>query len=133
MEGEMEIKGKITLLINREYTSIAIRDANANTTFCEVILTPQQLNNALSRLGYVDCKLNIGGLDKIGKKHENKIFEFPITVKDRKNNKHLQGIAQSLLDKENEGWIAEDYFNSQDSFFEKEGKQYARVTIRRWI
>ena len=31
------------------------------------------------------------------------------------------------------GWIPDNYFNSKNSFFTKNGQDYARCTIRRWI
>jgi hypothetical protein len=31
------------------------------------------------------------------------------------------------------GWTPDLYFNSQDSFFYKDKKRFARTTIRRWV
>lgn len=136
----MKLKGKITILINREYTDIEIEDDVANATFVKVRLTPNQLSAALGRVGYTPCELQVQGLEKVGKKHENSKFEFLLPngwVRDYHNDRTLElsMYAQIILDSEkpNEGWIIEPYFNSQDSFFEKDGKKYARCTIRRWI
>lgn len=127
-----KLQGKISIFINREYTTIEIEDENANARFVKVTLTPEQLSAALSRQMSVDCDLEVKGLWRVGKKHENKKLEFEIPEKLATSSKsnELQELAQSQL---NDGWIAESYFGSQDSFFKKEGKQYARVTIRRWI
>jgi len=80
----------------------------------------------------VECEIEVRGLEKIGKKHENKRFEFeiPRDLASSRNESELQKLAQSLL---KDGWIAERYFSSQDSFFKKDGVQYARCTIRRWV
>lgn len=135
----MKLHGRISILINREYTSIEIEDDNANVTFVRVVLTPEQMNACLSRQAYVDCELDVMGVEKLGKKHECKSFTFetPEILTSYENRIHntqkFQQIAQKLLDKEGEGWIAESYFNSQDSFFKDNGKQMARCTIRRWI
>jgi hypothetical protein len=131
----MKLKGKISILINREYTTIEIEDDLASTTFVKARLTPEQLSAVLSRQARIDCELEIRGLEKIGKKHENKYFEFEIQkgLRDSKYSESLRTIAQNLLNNQDEGWIAEGYFSSQNSFFEKDGKQYARCTIRRWI
>jgi hypothetical protein len=129
----MKIKGQISILINREYTTIEVRDDNANTTFAKVTLTPEQLSAALSRQMYVECELDVRGLDRIGKQHENKSFEFEITEDQlrRKDSKELHSIAQKTISMLNEEWIAEDYFSSQDSTFTKNGKYFAKCTIRR--
>lgn len=128
----MKLEGKISIFVNEDYTTIEVEDDNANMTFAKIRLTPQQLSAALSRRACVDCEITINGIDKVGKKHENKSFEFEIpddltrsVYADR-----LQEIAQSKL---SDGWIAESYFGNQNSFFAKDGNQYARCTIRRWV
>ena len=127
----MKLEGRISILINRDETTIEIEDESANVKFVKVKLTPEQLSAALSRQISIECELEVKGLEKIGKVHENKTFEFeiPETIPTRGNQLELQKIAQSQL---SDGWIADAYFGSQNSFFKKDGKQYARVTIRRW-
>jgi hypothetical protein len=128
----MKIKGNISILINQEHTTIEIHDADASIKFLSIQLSPEQLSSALSRLSQVPCVIDLHGLDKIGKKMEHKIFAFKIS-KEINNSRHaekLREIAQSLL---TDGWIAEGYFASQNTFFERGGKQYARCVIRRWV
>jgi hypothetical protein len=127
----MKLEGRISLLINRDETTIEVEDENANARFLKITLTPEQLSAALSRQCSVECQIEVRGLEKIGKKHENKYFEFeiPIELASSRNENELQNLAQSLL---KDGWIAEKYFSSQNSFFKKDGVQYARCTIRRW-
>jgi hypothetical protein len=131
----MSLKGKISILISREYTDIEIEDKDANTRFVKVRLTPEQLSMALSRQMSVDCALEVRELWHVGKKHENKQFEFeiPASLRSSDNYEELSSRAQDILDGKNEGWIADKYFASQGSFFGKDGKIYARCTIRRWI
>lgn len=128
----MEINGDISILINYDHTEIIIRDRKASIEFVTIKLTPEQLSQALSRLVHVECDVEVKELDKVGKKHENKLFVFEITDDEyyRKNNKELGKKAQSQL---SDGWIPDYYFNSQNSFFKKDGKHYARCTIRRWV
>lgn len=128
----MKLEGKISILINADFTTIEIEDENANARFVTVKLTPEQLSMALSRQMSIDCELEVKGLEKVGKKHENSTFEFEITEDKARSdyNEELQQIAQFQL---KDGWVAENYFGSSNSFFKKDGKQYARVTIRRWI
>ena len=128
----MELQGKISVFINREQTDIEVTDESANVTFLRITLTPEQLSAALSRQMRVECKIKVVGIDKIGKKHENKTFEFeiPSNLSSSRHEIELQKIAQSLL---KDGWVADKYFSSQNSFFKKDGVQYARCTIRRWV
>ena len=128
----MKLHGKISILINREHTTIEIEDENANARFLTIKLTPEQLSEALSRTMCVDCEIEVNGLHKVGKTHENKTFEFEIseTMASSKFSNSLQEIAQSKL---TDGWIAESYFGSQNSFYKKDGVQMARCTIRRWL
>ena len=127
----MKIKGKISILINRDYTTIEIEDDTANARFLTIKLTPEQLSEALSRTMCVDCEVEVRGLEKVGKTHENKTFEFeiPKELASSKHSKKLQEISQSLL---TDGWVSEGYFSSQNSFFIRDDKQMARCTIRRW-
>jgi hypothetical protein len=128
----MKLEGKISVLINRDGTTIEVEDENANAKFLKITLTPEQLSAALSRQMAVDCEIEVIGIEKIGKKHENKSFEFqiPNELASTRNETELQKLAQSLL---SDGWVAERYFSSQTSFFKKDGIQYARCTIRRWV
>jgi hypothetical protein len=128
----MKLEGRISVLINRDGTTIEVEDKNANARFLKITLTPEQLSAALSRQMAVECEIEVKGLEKIGKKHENKRFEFeiPSDLASSRNENELQKLAQSLL---TDGWIAERYFSGQDSFFKKDGVQYARCTIRRWV
>lgn len=133
--------GKITILINRDETIIEVYDPLSSITFLEVKLTPEQLSSALSRLRHTPCTFETRGLDLIGKKMESKSFEFIIPEKlwdDYKYGynipkEYLQEYAQKLLDEEGEGYISEGYFQSQGSFFSRDGVQWARVIARRWI
>ncbi len=128
----MKLKGKISLFINSGITTIEIEDDNANTTFLKVELTEENIVAALSRQFNVACDLFVSGLDRIGKKHECNVFEFeiPENLTSSKDEDELQKLAQSQL---SDGWVAEKYFSSQRSFFRKDGKSYARCTIRRYV
>ena len=131
------IEGRISILVGSEYTSIEIEDEKANTRFLQIRLTPEQLSMCLSRQACVPCEIELKGIDKIGKKHENKSFDFEIPKElsspgygDIDNSQKLAEIAQKQL---KDGWIAEPYFRRQDSFFKQGDKNYARCVIRRWV
>lgn len=130
----MKLEGRITFLINRDETYIEIEDENANARFCRISLTPEQTIAILSRQGCVKCELDINFLDRVGKKHETKTFEF-------KTNGTTQqelelACVEALFNQGMHEWKSDQYYNSQNSLFKKggyDGEQWARTTIRRWV
>ena len=129
----MKIEGAITFLINRDYSEIEIHDTNANINFCKIRITPEQLSEMLSRQEYVRCEISVAELQKVGKKHENKQYEFEIggVKKDDEETLYLCAV-RSLSEDKMSDWTPDKYFRSQNTFFKKDGKEYARCTIRRW-
>ncbi len=128
----MKIDGNITILINPEITRIEIRDKKSNTKFCDIKLTPEQLSTALSRVAHTKCEIEVHDLDKIGKQHKvsDFVFEIPDDLYGSANSEAVYNIAEKLL---KDGWVADKYFGSQNSFFKGDGKTYAKAIIRRWI
>lgn len=126
----MKIKGKISLLINQKQTLIELTCENSNIQFAEITLTPKQLNQVLSRVCNVECDIEVHGLDNVGKVIHRKTHEFEMPETEWKMKKEVAGI----LAKETcpEGWKPSLYFGSKDSFFEKDGKQFARCQINKW-
>lgn len=126
----------ITILVSEEGTTIELRDRDAGICFAKVKLTPVQLSQALSRLSHTDCECEVFGLDKLGKtqEHELFVFEIPKELASSRNAKELVKLAsEHLALSGRQDWITTDSFGSQNSFFAKDSKQYARCTIRRWI
>ncbi len=128
----MELKqGQITFLFDEEGAYLEIKDQLANMTFVRIKLNEKQVCQMLSRLSNTECqKIEVFGLNKVGKEHENKTFEFELSKHDYMEAK--QCALETIKDVCPDGWISDGYFNSRDSFFEKDGKKYARVCIRRW-
>jgi hypothetical protein len=128
----MKLDGKITICINRDETRIYIEDKNSGVRFLDVELTPDQLSSALSRLANTPCKIKVRGLNKIGKKHEHKTFEFelPKNLIGYDKKKEVAEYSNKICP---QGWCSDQYFDSQNSFFQRDGKEWARCTIRRWV
>lgn len=128
-------KGKITILFNRDGMEINLIDNDSGTQFATVILNQEQTCAALSRQGYVECNIELNGLDRVGKKQEHREFLFEIPDLDYKTkNDFAHEICLSELKKQGmEDWKPDNYYGSQNSFFNKNGKRYARAIIRRWI
>jgi hypothetical protein len=134
----MKIKGKITMLIGSEKTTIEIRDSDAACEIIHIELDPQQLADILSRRAHVDCEIGVFNLERIGKTHECKRFEFEISKEAwdlRFRNKLITNTCCLLALEEsgNLGWVPDTYYGSKNSFFTKDEKYYAATTIRRWV
>ena len=125
----MKIEGQISIRFDKSGLTIEVYDKNSSITFLEASLNPEDSCAALGRLFMVPCVLDVKGLDKIGKKHENSTHEFEIP--DRRIDKEV--LYKLAVESCPDGWKPDNYFNSQNSFFQKDGKQFARCTIRRWV
>ena len=127
------LNGKITILINSDRTTISLEDENSRLTVVEIELTPEQLSQALSRLSNTPCKFTFNQSGLIGKIHECKKLEFELQEELQLYNRDDEAVYQIALQQCPDGWVPDKYFRSQDSFFKKDGKQWARCTIRRWV
>ena len=128
----MKIVGQISILFDHDGLSIELVDKNASTVFAQIRLNEKQTCQALSRLGYTRCKIDVRGLEKIGKKHEHKPLEFmmPNNISFGKRN----DVAKLRCGEDcPDGWTPDLTFNSQNSFFKKGDTDWARTTIRRWV
>lgn len=131
----MKLDGKITLLVGSDYTTITIQDALSSLVICEVTLTPEQLSSALSRLANTDCSIEVfpANAQKWGKKMEVSTLEFELPehlINSKRDSPLLKEHAQSVAP---DGWKIDGYFGSQGSFFKKDGTEYARCNMRRWV
>ena len=130
----MKLKdGRITFLVNRDYTIIEIEDAEAGITFCTIELTPLQLSDMMSRVCHVKVdSMEVYNLELIGHKQEYKEFIVELPKNSTYNNR--KEIAEKLVKEQcPKGWKPRIYFNAQDSFFTKDGRNYARTIIDRWV
>lgn len=128
----MKIEGNITVRFEPNGVKIELEDVVANSRLASISIDVPAFMRILSGLSFMPCNIDIPNIDKIGKKHENKEFRFPID-KELASSSHrekLTRLAQSLL---SDGWIADDYFGSQDSFSFKDDQWFAKCVIRRYI
>ena len=128
----MKLKdGRITLLFDNDGMKIELHDNDASITFADIRLDKEQTCQALSSLGYTQCDIKMGGLDKIGKKMEvdDLIFEMPKVNWSEENSVAKKIAVEKCLI----GWEPDLSFSSQGSFFYKDDKYYAKTFIRRWV
>lgn len=131
----MKIKGRLTILVNGESTTIQISDDNASVRIIEIKITPEELSLLLSRRAELPVQMNVYNLEKVGKTHENMRYMFEIPKEFRSSSKALEltELCIESLAKENmSDWTPDSYFGSQDSFRESNGKCFANAVIRRW-
>jgi len=129
---KMKLKGRITILVNSNSTTIEIMDESSRTRFVEIQLSPEQLSAALSRESMIECEMEVRGLENIGKKHEVRLvdFEIPKELAKSQYKDELNALLQSKL---TDGWIACDSYTSRGSIYEKNGVFYAIATCRRYV
>lgn len=131
----MQIKGEVTFLLNTDGAKIEVYDQDANVCILKIDIGPEEVLKMLGRQGHVKCDARVydNNFAKIGKTHENKDFVFEIENRPysaRYSDQELKELADSQL---TDGWVSDCYFGSQNSRFTKDGKEYARAVIRRWI
>jgi hypothetical protein len=119
--------GRITMLFNEEGLHIDLFDS-LSLRFCAIHLNKEQVCQALSRLAFTHCDIEVQKLENVGKQmiHEYLVFE----VSKYHDVEEACKIARELC---TGGWVPDLSFNSQDSFFSKDGKNYARTIRRKWV
>lgn len=130
----MKVEGDLTVFANEGYITFLIRDRNASTRFLEMRMTAEGFVAALGRLGHVPCDLDFHDLDHVGKTMENKHFDFPLPPEGKQGRYAEKETAVEVIKTAcPEGWTPDLSFNSQNSFYSKNGHRFARTVIRRWI
>ena len=125
---------KISMIINSDITTIELFDSESVQVFARVTLTNDQLASMLSRLHRTDCKIQVKNLELVGTKMEHQSFEFEIDKEMQYSRISINNhCLKALDDKGMAEWIPDNHYGSKDTFFEKDGKAFARTTIRRWV
>lgn len=132
----MKINATLTIQIKDNTVELRIRDEDAATQFLTLELQSAEFMRALGRLASRPCILaELHGFDRVGKRHENKTFEFKLSTNDWMNKKnHAAAEVREAMNNEGlQEWVPDLYFGRQDSFFRKGDEQWARCNIRRWM
>ena len=80
---------------------------------------------AISGMGRVDCKLSCEHPERLGLKRESMDLKFPC-----KDTSTAKDEAKKACP---DGWEPDLHFGSHSSFFQRDGKQWARTTAYRWV
>lgn len=130
-------KGKMTIRRpsygdGKKKISITVKDVDAVTRFLSVEVDYDKFTEMLTGASETECEFDVEELSRVGKKRETQKIEFKM-VKEHSGLSRKE-IARQLVDVIcPDGWAASNSFGSQDSFFRKDGEEYARTTITRWV
>lgn len=113
--------------------TINIYDKISGTMFFEAVMTNEQFINAtMNRLAHTPItSASLNHIERVGKKLEldTFVFEIPRNCDDEYAKTNVDILVRAIPG----NWVAEKSFSSQNSFFSKDDKYYARTTIRRWV
>lgn len=116
----------------RRKISIAVKDTDARIEFLELEINLDKFAECLTGMADVECEMEFRGLENVGKKIETMPLEFEVEERcygdERKQN--AINLARNAAPK---GWSPSTYFGSQSSFFQRNGKSYARTSASRWV
>lgn len=126
------INGTISIRFSDAGAVVEFHDRTASVTFAEAKLTPKQVMQFFSGLHVTRCEMEVGKLERVGKKLV--LGEIIVELPDYANYKNRKEIAMKLCDEQvKDGEVADSHFGSQNSFFKKDGIEYARASTRKWV
>jgi hypothetical protein len=130
------IQGNLTIsrvhsTVEDDYIEVRLRDDDAATEFVVAKVSLADFASALTGCSHVGCELDVRGLERVGKKMELDTLEFQMPNDGYSNRKETACAAVKSFCPID--WTPDMGFNSQGSFFTRDGKLWARTTIRRWV
>ena len=113
---------------------ISLRDNVANVHIATIEITPEDWIGLSASLSDVKVDVGMYNLNKINRRMVHKDFEFelPTTVNELFYEERKQETAKLAEELCPDGWESDGYFDSQGSFFIRDGKPHARCIIRKW-
>lgn len=130
------LKGRLTISRptysdGRKLISIKVEDDKSDLEFLEVLISYESFTRAITGQGFIEVGFILKGRENIGKTKETKdlVFEVPESSKYSARD-YASKVSQDFAD---EGWIADKYFNSQNSIRTFSGKTYAHGRQYRFV
>lgn len=114
---------------NAPKIEIALTDKASEIEFVSATLSLEAMMQAITGKDYVPVDIKVRLLN-VGRKLEVSNLEFEMPADNPCNKAIAADLAELAL---TDDWESDGYFCAQNSFFNKDGKPYARVTIRRWV
>lgn len=131
----MKLKGSITISYPSNGTvRFQVRDETSRQTFLEIELSYEEFAKSLSSLAERPMTFNIHDSERIGKvKHTEDIeVEVPNNHDRDISRKHVQKFVSKKIKETGKPWIADLALSSQNSFFHKDERKFARTTMSYW-
>ncbi len=123
----------VTILCSKEAVELHIEDRDAGIRILELKMTPEDFTAALGRLAFCPAEAVAWGLDKVGMVLEHDKIIFPLDCEWDSQSDFARAQAVRICQLDHPDWTPEMSFSSQDSFFNRDGRMWARTTIRRWV
>lgn len=112
-----------------EYISIEVIDNKSRARFLELKVDYADFAQLVTGLSFVGCDGAVRNLERVGKKKVGKQIEFEVSNYYGSKDEAREKVNNYLVD----GYVVHNDFTSQDSFFSRDGKDYARTTIFKWV
>lgn len=131
-------KEKVNVTISRRmmggHIDIEISGEQSRDARIEIKMLLSEFAKCITGLGYCEGEAEIYNPELFGKVRISEHFQFEVVGADSKYSAKSKKMAEKQAD-ENcpEGWIISKYFNSQNSFVEKDGKIYANTRIIKYV
>ena len=110
--------------------SIEIEDDDAGIKFLKIKMSLNNFANAITGMGYTDCKIELNGLEKVGKRREIKHEIVPIPENKRFRKKSELELAEFLKPFEIDGWEGSQYDLNNSKNLVPNG---CKVLFVRWV
>lgn len=115
----------------REKISIRVKDESSRIEFLEIEIDLVSFAKAITGLSEVKCEMVTRRLEHVGKTEEIDKLEFEIPEHTYTNREEV--TLETALKLCPDSWTLDPYLGSKDSFSYKDGKEYCRVNIFRYV
>lgn len=123
--------GAITMLFGDDGMRLEVLDKTSQQTFLYVQVPADQISKMLSRLCSIPCRFGLHAVERVGLQQEYKTFAFPMPAATYTNQKEV--AIETVRKLCPEGWVADEYFDRQNSFYRDGTVEMARTMIRRYV
>lgn len=126
------MNGKITISrCSDDSVRVGITDDASGIDFVEATMTKEAFASALFGLGYVPVKIDVIGLEHVGKK---RVYEKRTVVCPLEEWSDRDTLSKWLEDNcEEEGWILDTYLGSRGSVTRENGKTVLHYGVTKYV
>lgn len=111
--------------------SIRFREETSGQQFMEVEITHEEFSKALSSLAERPIEMQVAETERLGKRKISQeiIVEVPKDYDKESARKAVTKFVEKQSKEDGKPWIADLYLGSQNSFFYRGEKRYARTNM----